>query len=90
MTEPKPIPPEYITTGCGPGRRIMGELERRAVDEQRGADRMARAMVAALYWRAGERAALVREFGDVPRAALHYANEASALIGAAQRLEACL
>lgn len=32
----------------------MREDERRAVDEQRGADRMARAMVAALYWRAGE------------------------------------
>ena len=27
-----PIPPEYITTGCGPGLRVMGERERRAVD----------------------------------------------------------
>lgn len=32
VTEPAPIPPEYITTGCGPGLRVMGERERRAVD----------------------------------------------------------
>lgn len=81
MTDPTPIPPEYITTGCGPGLRIMGEAERRAVDEQRGADRMARAMVAALYWRAGELWAtgLVVEI-----------LAANTIARAAQRLEACL
>lgn len=91
--EPKPIPPEYITTGCGPGRRIMGEAERRVVDEQRGADRMARAMIAALYWRAGRLRLLAqrrrtRTLGrrDRQEACAEY----EAVRAAAAALEACL
>lgn len=60
-----------------------------AAAEQRGADRMARAMVAALYWRAGEYLLRARELGasGLDGAAHHLYTRRTAIVVAASHLE---